>query len=197
MENCEYNLQARRNGPPVQALEAVQERRQQYANIRGPHHVHRYDNQSRYENQDRQEKRRDNQERGGYRPHNRQVNYRREGYRLDNCTDWARKLHSALWAYRTSYKRSIWSTPFRMAFGVEAVMPTELLVPSLRIQVEHRRNEKKSEQARGEGLLRLEEEWLSSLKMVDYEQQIRKDFVDRHQRFDEEMFQEGKPVLVF
>ena len=33
-----------------------------------------------------------------------------------------------------------------MAFGVEAVMPTEFLVPSLRIQVEHKLKEKQSEQ---------------------------------------------------
>ena len=84
-----------------------------------------------------------------------------------------------------------------MAFGVEAVMPTEFLVPSLRIQVEHRLNEKQSEQARAEGLLRLEEERLNSLNMLEHEQQVRKAFVDRHRRFNEEKFQEGKPVLVF
>jgi hypothetical protein len=50
-----------------------------------------------------------------------------------NRTDWDRKLHSALWAYRTSYKTSIKSTPFRMAFGLEAVMPSEFIVPSLQI----------------------------------------------------------------
>ena len=30
----------------------------------------------------------------------------------ENRTDWDQKLHSALWAYRTSYKTSIKSTPF-------------------------------------------------------------------------------------
>ena len=33
--NCEYNLLARWNGPPVQAIEAVQYRRPQYSNNRG------------------------------------------------------------------------------------------------------------------------------------------------------------------
>ena len=47
-----------------------------------------------------------------------------------------------------------------MEFGVEAIMPTEFLVPSLQIQVEHRLNVKHSEKARVEGLLRLEEERL-------------------------------------
>ena len=45
------------------------------------------------------------------------------------------KLHSALWAYRTSYKTSIQSTPLCLMFGLEAVMPIEFQVPSLRIQV--------------------------------------------------------------
>jgi hypothetical protein len=67
-----------------------------------------------------------------------------------NRTDWDRKLHSALWTYWTSYKTSIRSTLFRMAFGLEAVMPTEFIVPSLRIKLEHKLNESKSEHARVE-----------------------------------------------
>ena len=54
----------------------------------------------------------------------------------ENRTDWDTKLHSALWAYRTSYKTSIQSTPFRLAFGLEAVMPMEFQVPSLRIPLD-------------------------------------------------------------
>ena len=38
----------------------------------------------------------------------------------ENRTDSDTKLHSALWAYRTSYKTSIQSTPFRLAYGLEA-----------------------------------------------------------------------------
>jgi hypothetical protein len=45
-----------------------------------------------------------------------------------------------------------------MAFGLEAVMPSKFLVPSLRIQSEYRLNESESEQARVEQLLRLEED---------------------------------------
>ena len=43
----------------------------------------------------------------------------------ENQMDWDTKLYSALWAYRTSYKTSIQSTPFRLAYGLEAIMPTE------------------------------------------------------------------------
>ena len=84
-----------------------------------------------------------------------------------------------------------------MAFKVEAVMPTEFLVPSLRIQADHKHNEKLPEQARVEGLQQLEEERLNSLRMLEHEQQVRKALVDRHRRYNETMFQDGKPVLVF
>ena len=56
-------------------------------------------------------------------------------------TDWDQKLNSALWAYRTSYKTVIKSTPFRMAFGLEVVMPIEFQVPALRVQVTDRLDE--------------------------------------------------------
>jgi transposase InsO family protein len=70
-----------------------------------------------------------------------------------NTTDWDHKLHSALWAYRSSYKTSIRSTPFRMAFGLEAVMPSEFIVLSLRIQVQHKLNKSESEHAQVAQLL--------------------------------------------
>ena len=50
----------------------------------------------------------------------------------EHRSDWDQKLYSALWAYKTTYKTMILSTLFRMAFGLEAVMPIEFQVPSLR-----------------------------------------------------------------
>ena len=72
-----------------------------------------------------------------------------------------------------------------MAFGVEVVMPTEFLVPSLRIQVKHRLNEMLSEQVKAKCLLWLKEERLNSLHMLEHEQQVRKAFVDRHRRYND------------
>ena len=95
-----------------------------------------------------------------------------------NHTDWDKKLHSTLWGYRTNYKTSIKSTPFGMAFRVEAAMPTEFIVMSLYIEVGHKLNEKVSEQVRVKGLLRFKEERLNSLRMLEHEQWVRKAFVD-------------------
>ena len=51
----------------------------------------------------------------------------------EHGTDWDTKLHSALWAYRTSFKTNVQATPFCLSYGLEAVMPVEFQIPSLRI----------------------------------------------------------------
>ena len=115
----------------------------------------------------------------------------------ENRTDWDQKLHSALWAYRTSYKTSIKSTPFRMAFGLEAVMPIEFQIPTLRIQATEKLNELQSEQIRKESLLLLEEDRLQAMTALEHKQRQTKAFVNRHRRKTESQFGIGKPVLVF
>jgi hypothetical protein len=84
-----------------------------------------------------------------------------------------------------------------MVFGLEAVMPSEFIVPSLRIHSEYRLNESESEQARVEQLLRLEEDRIRSMKAMEHEQRLRKAFVDRHRQRNEERFGIGKAVLLF
>ena len=45
-------------------------------------------------------------------------------------------LFSVLWAYRTSVKTSIGFTPFQLVYGLEAVLPIECEIPSLRMAIE-------------------------------------------------------------
>ena len=51
-------------------------------------------------------------------------------------TNWELKLNSSLWAYRVAYKSAIGTTPFNMVFGLDAILPIEFLIPTLRVTKE-------------------------------------------------------------
>ena len=61
-------------------------------------------------------------------------------------------LFSALWAYRTSTKSATGFTPFQLVYGLEATLPIECEIPSLKLAVELLPNTSPEE----EGLLYLE-----------------------------------------
>ena len=42
---------------------------------------------------------------------------------------WVDELPTALWAYRTSYKTATGHTPFALAYGAEAILPIETVIP--------------------------------------------------------------------
>ncbi|XP_074297455.1 uncharacterized protein LOC141628182 [Silene latifolia] len=50
--------------------------------------------------------------------------------------DWHERIGEALWAYRTTYKTRTQATPYALVYGVEAVLPLELQIPSLRIAIQ-------------------------------------------------------------
>jgi hypothetical protein len=45
-------------------------------------------------------------------------------------------LYSALWAYRTSVKTATNFSPFQLVYGLEAVLPIECQIPSLKLAVQ-------------------------------------------------------------
>ncbi|XP_074300733.1 uncharacterized protein LOC141632043 [Silene latifolia] len=49
--------------------------------------------------------------------------------------DWHERIGEALWAYRTIYKTPTQAIPYALVFRVEAVLPLELQIPSLRIAI--------------------------------------------------------------
>ena len=48
-------------------------------------------------------------------------------------SDWELKINSVLWAYRTSYKTAINCTPYELVFGLNAILPIDFLIPTLRV----------------------------------------------------------------
>jgi hypothetical protein len=50
-----------------------------------------------------------------------------------NRDDWDLRVIVVLWAYRTTCKKLTMQTPFKLVYGLEAIVPMEYLVPSLRI----------------------------------------------------------------
>ena len=47
---------------------------------------------------------------------------------------WPDKLPSVLWAYRTTVRTPTGETPFRLAYGTDAVIPAEIGLTSYRMQ---------------------------------------------------------------
>ena len=84
-----------------------------------------------------------------------------------------------------------------MAFGLEAVMPIEFQVPSLRVQVKARLPETQLEQYRLEQLVELGKDRVASMAQLEQRQRQRKSFVDCYRKGLEKELTIGKPVHVF
>lgn len=111
-------------------------------------------------------------------------------------TDWDEKLLAALWAYRTAFKVATGLTPFKLAFGMEAITPSEFIVPSLRLAIADRLlPAEDSLLYRLEAIQDLEEDRMRSFYLAQEVQQRRKRFVDRYLR--KRIFEKGHLVLVF
>jgi len=49
-----------------------------------------------------------------------------------NICDWDLKIHHVVWVYNTTYKIATGYSPFRLAYGMEALLPIKLEVMTLR-----------------------------------------------------------------
>jgi ribonuclease HI len=77
--------------------------------------------------------------------------------------DWHEHLPYALCAYRTSVRTSVGATPYSLVYGMEAVLPVEVEIPSLRILSQTQLDETEWAQARYEQLNFIEEKRLATL----------------------------------
>jgi len=49
-----------------------------------------------------------------------------------NICDWDLKIHHVVWVYKTTYKTTTRYSPFHLTYGMEALLPIELEVMTLR-----------------------------------------------------------------
>ncbi|XP_020700078.2 uncharacterized protein LOC110112261 [Dendrobium catenatum] len=74
-----------------------------------------------------------------------------------NKREWHTKMVEALWAYRTTYKTLTKTTPYSLMFGVEAVLPLEIELPSLRVAIQYDLTQEQNARLRTEELDALDE----------------------------------------
>ncbi|XP_057965430.1 uncharacterized protein LOC131155991 [Malania oleifera] len=77
--------------------------------------------------------------------------------------DWHEKLPFALLAYRTTVRTSTGATPFSLVYGMEAVIPIEVEIPSLRVLKEAELTEAEWVQSRYDQLNLIEEKRLTAI----------------------------------
>ncbi|XP_016675348.1 uncharacterized protein [Gossypium hirsutum] len=75
---------------------------------------------------------------------------------IETYKDWHEKLPFALYAYLTSVK-TIGATPYSLVYGMEAVLPIEVKIPSLRVLSELKLDEAEWIQSRFDHLNLIEE----------------------------------------
>ncbi|GMI89758.1 hypothetical protein HRI_002645100 [Hibiscus trionum] len=86
------------------------------------------------------------------------------GKMVETYKDWHEKLPFALYAYRTSVRTSTGATPFSLVYGMEAVMPIEVEIPSLRVLSELKLDEAEWIRARYDQLALVEEKRLKAIR---------------------------------
>ena len=109
--------------------------------------------------------------------------------------DWEEKLPSTLWAYRTTYKVITAHTPFQLMFRHEAMVPTEFMIPSLKIALENKLGVMESSRERLHNLNKLEETRLLAQWATEVTQNRCKVWHDKHLKLNR--FQPGQWVLKY
>ncbi|XP_027169488.1 uncharacterized protein K02A2.6-like [Coffea eugenioides] len=82
---------------------------------------------------------------------------------IERHRDWHEKLPYALMAYRTAIRTSTGATPYNLMYGMEAVLPAEVEIPSLRILMEAKLDEADWIRQRHEQLSLIDEKRLNAI----------------------------------
>ncbi|KAL0402721.1 UNVERIFIED_CONTAM: hypothetical protein Slati_4302000 [Sesamum latifolium] len=107
--------------------------------------------------------------------------------------DWHERIGEALWAYRTTVRTPTQSTPYALVYGVEAVLPLEQQIPSLRIAIQEGLTEEENAHLRLEELEALDEKRLEAQQRLEcYQARLSKAF---NKKVRPRSFQVGDLVL--
>ncbi|CAL9004724.1 unnamed protein product [Prunus brigantina] len=81
--------------------------------------------------------------------------------------DWHERINEALWAYRTTYRTPTQATPYSLVYGVEAVLPLESQIPSLRMAVQEGLTDEENAKVRLQELEALDEKRLEAQQRLE------------------------------
>ncbi|XP_024196030.1 uncharacterized protein LOC112199214 [Rosa chinensis] len=81
--------------------------------------------------------------------------------------DWHERMGEALWAYRTTYRTPTKATPYSLVYGVEAVLPLEKQIPSLRIALQEGLTDEENVKLRLQELEALDEKRLDAQQHLE------------------------------
>jgi hypothetical protein len=109
-------------------------------------------------------------------------------------TSWHTMLFSTLWAYQTSVKSAIGFTPFQLVYGLEAILPIECEIPSLKLAVKLLPNTSVEEE-RLLYLMQLDETRRDATLVIESQKKRVKAQYDKH--FKPHVFFEGDLVLLY
>ena len=107
--------------------------------------------------------------------------------------DWHERIGEALWAYRTTFRTPTQATPYSLVYGVEAVLPLERQIPSLRIAVQEGLTGEENAKLRLQELEALDEKRLEAQQRLEcYQARLSSAF---NKRVKPRSFQVGDLVL--
>ncbi|KAL0339161.1 UNVERIFIED_CONTAM: hypothetical protein Sangu_1438200 [Sesamum angustifolium] len=97
------------------------------------------------------------------------------------CNSLIDKIGKALWAYRITVRTPTQATPYALVYGVEAILPLEQQIPSLRIAIQEGLTEEENAQMRLKELEALDQKRLEAQQRLQcYQVQLSRAFNKKH-----------------
>ncbi|KAM1676272.1 hypothetical protein ACFX2K_042116 [Malus domestica] len=107
--------------------------------------------------------------------------------------DWHERISEALWAYKMTHRTPTQATPYSLVYGVEAVLPLESQIPSLRMAIQEGLTEEENAKLRLQELEALDEKRLEAQQHLEcYQARLSKAF---SKKVRPRSFQTGDLVL--